>query len=66
MPGVSVANDKESAKRIIDLLYLNRNYYHAADTETIDIDAKNESPVGILFLFSFRYFITLLRIKVEI
>jgi DNA polymerase-1 len=46
MPGVSVANDKESAMRIIDLLYKNKHFYHAADTETIDIDVKKQSPVG--------------------
>ncbi len=44
--GVTIIRTKEAAQRAIRLLYENKHKIHAWDTETIGIDAKEESPVG--------------------
>jgi len=58
IPGVTIANTKEKALKALDVLYslsdrlvsMNTSYLpirpHAWDTETIDIEAKEEGPVG--------------------
>lgn len=44
--GVTIVNDEESAKRVLEKLMTLKDRYHACDTECIGIDIKNQSPVG--------------------
>lgn len=44
---MTVANDRESAERVLKVLYQYKDYYHGCDTETVGLDVKNESPVGM-------------------
>eukprot|EP01091_Cochliopodium_minus_P012877 TRINITY_DN4009_c0_g1_i1.p1 TRINITY_DN4009_c0_g1~~TRINITY_DN4009_c0_g1_i1.p1 ORF type:complete len:1086 (-),score=342.32 TRINITY_DN4009_c0_g1_i1:57-3314(-) len=46
MKGVTIVDSPETAKIVLEKLMKLNNVYHACDTETIDIDVKNESPVG--------------------
>ncbi len=47
-PNCTIVNDKASAMRVLEILTREdiRSRYHAADTETRDIDPKAQSPVG--------------------
>ncbi len=45
LPTVTIVRDKEHAMQVLDILKNNRNRFHAWDTETIDIDIKEQSPV---------------------
>jgi len=44
--GTTIVRSKEMAQKVIKILYQNKDKIHAWDTETIGIDAKEESPVG--------------------
>lgn len=44
--GVTIVDSKESAEMVLKKLMQLKNVYHACDTETIEIDVKNQSPVG--------------------
>lgn len=43
---VTVVRTKEHAKDVVNILKCLNNRFHAWDTETIDIDPKEQSPVG--------------------
>lgn len=44
--GTTIVRNREDARRVIDILKSFPERVHAWDTETINIDAKEESPVG--------------------
>ena len=44
--GTTIVRTKEDAERVIRILEKAKDRIHAWDTETIDIDAKEQSPVG--------------------
>ena len=44
--GTTIVRTREHAKRVVEILKSVPDRIHAWDTETIGIDAKNESPVG--------------------
>jgi len=46
MKGVTVVNDKQSAERVIKVILANKDKYFACDTEAVDIELKEEGPVG--------------------
>lgn len=46
LKGVTVANDAESAKRVIDKLMTLTDRFHACDSETINLNLKKQGPVG--------------------
>ena len=46
IPGTTIVRTKEDARRVIDILKQYPDRVHAWDTETIGINAKEESPVG--------------------
>lgn len=46
LKGVTVANDAESAKRVLDKLMTLTDRFHGCDCETIDINVKKQGPVG--------------------
>jgi hypothetical protein len=45
-PGVTIVRDEESARKAIEVLKKLPGRVHAWDTETVDIDVKQVSPVG--------------------
>jgi len=45
IPTVTIVRDKEHAKDVVNILKNNKNRFHAWDTETINIDLKDQSPV---------------------
>lgn len=45
IPTVTIVRDKNHAHEVLNLLKKNKNRFHAWDTETIDIDIKEQSPV---------------------
>lgn len=45
-PSVTVVRDKEHAKHVINLLNSHADRFHSWDTETVEIDPKEKSPVG--------------------
>ena len=46
IPGTTIVRTKEDALRVIEILKQYPDRVHAWDTETIGINAKEESPVG--------------------
>lgn len=46
LKGVTVANDPESAKRVIDKLMTLTDRFHGCDSETVDLNLKKQGPVG--------------------
>jgi len=44
--GVTVVQDRATARRVSDQLRTLKDAWHACDTECIDIDVKSESPIG--------------------
>ena len=46
LPGTTIVRTVEEAKRVIEILKQYPDRVHAWDTETIGINAKEESPVG--------------------
>ncbi|KYQ92753.1 putative protein serine/threonine kinase [Tieghemostelium lacteum] len=44
--GVTVVRDIIKAREVVDRLRLEKNEFHACDTEVVDIDLKTESPIG--------------------
>ncbi|EFA79328.1 mitochondrial DNA polymerase A [Heterostelium album PN500] len=46
MPNVTVVNDVEKAKAIVNQLLSLTYLYHACDTEVVDLDLKKQSPIG--------------------
>ncbi len=46
MKGVTVVNDKESAERVLKIILAHKDRYFACDTEAVDIELKEEGPVG--------------------
>lgn len=44
--GTTIIRNREDAKRIVDILKTLPDRIHAWDTETINIDPKEQSPVG--------------------
>jgi hypothetical protein len=46
MKGVTVVNDKESADRVLDIILAHKDRFFACDTEAVDIELKEEGPVG--------------------
>lgn len=44
--GVTIVRDKESARRVLEVLSTLREREHAWDTETVDLEVKERSPVG--------------------
>lgn len=46
IPSVTLVRTVEEAKYALDVLLKNKNRYHAWDTETIDVNIKEVSPVG--------------------
>lgn len=46
IPSVTLVRTVEEAKFALNVLMKNKNRYHAWDTETIDVNIKEESPVG--------------------
>jgi DNA polymerase-1 len=46
MKGVTVVNDKESADRVLEIILANKDRFFACDTEAVDIELKEEGPVG--------------------
>jgi DNA polymerase-1 len=46
IPSVTIVRDKAHAQRVVDILTKMDNRFHAWDTETLDIDPKEQSPVG--------------------
>eukprot|EP01133_Synstelium_polycarpum_P001196 gene1196-1378_t len=45
-PNVTVVNDLEHAEKIVQRLRSMVGYYHACDTEVVDLDLKKQSPIG--------------------
>lgn len=46
IPGVTIIRDEKEARRVIEILKTLKDRVHAWDTETIDLEVKEESPVG--------------------
>eukprot|EP00347_Sterkiella_histriomuscorum_P005807 403355195 len=46
IPGTTIIRSREEARRVVQILKAYPDRIHAWDTETIHIDAKEESPVG--------------------
>ena len=46
LPGTTIVRTKEQAQKVIHILRQFPDRVHAWDTETIDINAKEETPVG--------------------
>jgi DNA polymerase-1 len=46
LKGVTVANDRESAERIIAKLMTLTDRFHACDSECVDLNLKKQGPVG--------------------
>lgn len=46
MKGVTIVRSKEDAERVVKVLEENKNRVVAWDTETLDIEVKEQSPVG--------------------
>jgi hypothetical protein len=46
IPSVTIVRDREHAKKVINILQSLPNRFHAWDTETVEIDPKEQSPVG--------------------
>ena len=46
VPGVTIIRDEASARRALEIIKGLRDRVHAWDTETIDLEVKEESPVG--------------------
>jgi hypothetical protein len=46
LSGITIIRTKEMARKAVALLYENKQKVHAWDTETINIEVKEESPVG--------------------
>lgn len=46
IPGVTIVRDEKGALEILEILKEYNEFPHAWDTETIDLEIKEESPVG--------------------
>lgn len=46
IPGITIVKTLNDANRVLSILNSLKDRDHAWDTETIDLDAKMESPVG--------------------
>ena len=46
LKGVTVANDEESARRVISKLMSLQDRFHACDSEVVDLNLKKQGPVG--------------------
>jgi DNA polymerase-1 len=46
IPSVTIVRDKEHAHKVVNILKKLDNRFHAWDTETLDIDPKEQTPVG--------------------
>lgn len=46
LPSVTIVRDRDHARRVINILKSNGNRFHSWDTETVEIDPKEQSPVG--------------------
>lgn len=46
IPGVTIIRDEKEARRVIEILKTLKDRVHAWDTETIDLEVREESPVG--------------------
>jgi hypothetical protein len=45
IPSVTIVRNEEHAKKVLKILLENKSRFHAWDTETINIDIKEQSPV---------------------
>jgi hypothetical protein len=52
LPGTTIVRTVEDARRVVAILYKYGDRVHAWDTETINIDAKEETPVGHGYVIS--------------
>jgi hypothetical protein len=52
LPGTTIVRTAEDARRVVAILYKYADRVHAWDTETINIDAKEETPVGHGYVIS--------------
>jgi DNA polymerase-1 len=43
--GITIVKTNEDCERVLEILYKNKDRVHSWDTETIDIDVKEVSPV---------------------
>jgi DNA polymerase-1 len=57
IPSVTIVRDKAHALRVVDILRKMDNRFHAWDTETLDIDPKEQTPVGNGRIMCFSCFI---------
>lgn len=57
LPGTTIVRTKADARRVLKVLQAYPERVHAWDTETIDIDAKEQSPVGNGYVISAQCFI---------
>lgn len=57
LPGTTIVRTAEDARRVVAILYKYADRVHAWDTETINIDAKEETPVGHGYVISAQCFI---------
>lgn len=46
IPSVTIVRTREEARKVIEILKSKSNRFHAWDTETLDIDPKEQSPVN--------------------
>jgi DNA polymerase I len=46
VPGVTIVRDEVSARKVVEILKTLKDRVHAWDTETIDLEVKEQSPVG--------------------
>ena len=46
IPGTTIVRTKEHAVKVLRILEQHKDRMHAWDTETVNIDAKKETPVG--------------------
>ena len=46
IPGITVVRTREEARRALDILYRYKDRIHAWDTETVDVEIKQETPVN--------------------
>lgn len=57
LPGYTIIRNKEDIYKLLDILDKNKNKIHSWDTETIDVDAKLETPVNKGKIISAQLFI---------